>query len=196
MLFLGACVGKDGTLMLLSEFVEDGSLDDYVARRAAAAGRAWRPSAERALRWAQDLAQAVCFLHACSPVVIHRDLKPSNLLVCAGDRLKVADFGLSRVKDRGERRGAYVMTGRTGTLRYMAPEVLRADGRGLCAYDERVDVYSAGMVLWFMCMGERPFGDMRCDLVVVGTAQGLRPDLYCVRQRAGPDRPEQQKRGE
>ena len=63
--------------------------------------------------------------------VFLRDLKPSNLLVAAGDRLKVADFGLSRVKRRGAARGgpgAYAMTGRTGTLRYMAPEVLRGAG--------------------------------------------------------------------
>ncbi len=174
--------------MLLSEFVEEGSLEDYVARRAAELGRPWRPPMERVLRWAQDLAQAVCFLHKCDPVVIHRDLKPSNLLLCAGDRLKVGDFGLSRVKAAGARRGRrYLMTGRTGTLRYMAPEVMRTDGHGMCAYDERVDIFSSGMILWFMCMGERPYGDIRSELVVVGTAQGLRPDLFCVRKRAGAE---------
>jgi hypothetical protein len=71
-LFLGACMGSDGGLMLLSEFVDDGSLEDYVARRSAELRRPWRPAAERVLRWGQDLAQAVCFLHGCDPVVIHR----------------------------------------------------------------------------------------------------------------------------
>ena len=55
--------------------------------------------------------------------VIHRDLKPGNLLLTVEGHLKVADFGLSKIFE-GAHMGQYQMTGVTGTLRYMAPEVI------------------------------------------------------------------------
>ena len=48
-----------------------------------------------------ELSRALGFLHNCNPPIIHRDLKPANLLLTASGRLKVCDFGLSRVKDAG-----------------------------------------------------------------------------------------------
>eukprot|EP00291_Cryptomonas_curvata_P020353 CAMPEP_0172178234 /NCGR_PEP_ID=MMETSP1050-20130122/15906_1 /TAXON_ID=233186 /ORGANISM="Cryptomonas curvata, Strain CCAP979/52" /LENGTH=149 /DNA_ID=CAMNT_0012850897 /DNA_START=318 /DNA_END=767 /DNA_ORIENTATION=- len=47
------------------------------------------------------------------------------------------------------------MTGLTGTLRYMAPEVMITE-----EYNEKVDIYSFALVVWFMCTGIRPLGDV------------------------------------
>ena len=83
---------------------------------------------------------AIAFLHGCRPPVIHRDIKPGNLLLTAEGHLKVSDFGLSKIFE-GAQLGAYQMTGVTGTLRYMAPEVMRSED-----YTEKVDVYSFSFV--------------------------------------------------
>jgi len=71
--------------------------------------------------------QALCFLHNCNPVIIHRDLKPANLLLDDHMKLKVCDFSLSRSMKRSKLSNPYKMTGCTGTVRYMAPEVMIAN---------------------------------------------------------------------
>ena len=63
--------------------------------------------------------------------VIHRDLKPGNLLLTVEGHLKVADFGLSKIFE-GAHMGQYQMTGVTGTLRYMAPEVIERKRKREC----------------------------------------------------------------
>lgn len=98
---------------------------------------------------ARQLINVFLFLHSCKPPVIYRDLKPDNLLVESSGVLKLTDFGLSRFIPEEE---GYKMSGQTGTPRYMAPEV--ALGKH---YDLRADVYSIGLVLYFIFTGEKPF---------------------------------------
>ena len=64
--------------------------------------------------------------------------------------MKVGDFGLSKVTV--EARKPYKMTGGTGSFRYMAPEVLFHQ-----AYDDSVDVYSFGVIMYYMAGGKLPF---------------------------------------
>lgn len=66
---------------------------------------------------------------------------------------QVGDFGLSKVKELQKIAGTYRMTGKTGSMRYMAPEVFQDDPN----YDEKVDIYSTGLILWYIALGERPF---------------------------------------
>lgn len=109
-----------------------------------------RVTRKQCARWGIDLAQAITFLHGCSPQVIHRDLKPANLLLCSNGVLKVGDFGLSSARHQQVSVGGetYVMTGCTGTIRYMAPEAMLIDEDGNSSYNEKVDCYSAAMVMW------------------------------------------------
>ena len=65
-LFLGACTVGNEPLVILSEFMEGGSLEDRFSK---AAGR---PPIKVALRWIMDLSRAVCFLHNCTTPIIHR----------------------------------------------------------------------------------------------------------------------------
>lgn len=53
------------------------------------------------------------------------------------------------------------MTGKTGTMRYMAPEVVRSEPH----YDEKVDIYSMAMIFWYICHGVRPFEGVQPALV-------------------------------
>jgi serine/threonine protein kinase len=70
------------------------------------------------------------------------------------DDIKIFDFGLARVLDSNERQadGTYKMTKMTGSLRFMASEVLKGD-----RYNEKADVYSFTLVLWEMLALEQPY---------------------------------------
>jgi serine/threonine protein kinase len=74
--------------------------------------------------------------------VVYRDLKPTNVGFDVRDDAKLFDFGLARefrpeeLEDR-----SYKLTGETGTMRYMAPEVALSQ-----PYSEKVDVFSFGIM--------------------------------------------------
>lgn len=81
--------------------------------------------------------------------IAHRDIKPDNVLFDSRGDLKLADFGSAEWFGMNERR---TMTGVVGTPYYVAPEVL--SGR---EYTEKVDVWSAGVILYIMLAGVAPF---------------------------------------
>ncbi len=82
--------------------------------------------------------------------VIHRDLKPANVMFRGDDSLALADFGISKKLDSSI---DITMLGQVmGTPHYMSPE----QGEGL-PVDIRADLYSAGVVLYELLTGERPF---------------------------------------
>jgi len=178
-LFLGACLDGEPKI-IVSEFLDGGSLEDTFEKRRMDKGSAWRPPAHVVHGWGLELGRALCFLHNCTPPVIHRDLKPGNLLLTAEGHLKVSDFGLSKIIDITATNGPYRMTGVTGTLRYMAPEVVRSE-----SYNEKVDIYSYGFVLWYMCTGERPLNNkQQADFVnAANRHEPLRPDLSTIQYR-------------
>lgn len=104
--------------------------------------------------YALQLAQGMHYLHTCDPVVIHRDLKPANLLIDHSGVLKVADFGLSKIRPNktSNEKDTFMMTGETGSYRFMAPEIYKHQ-----SYNETVDVYSYGMILFYLLDGKPPW---------------------------------------
>jgi len=139
-------------------------------------------SLERTLRYTMQFAQGMNFLHTCKPPVIHRDLKPANLLIDYSDVLKVADFGLAKVrpmkdsitvKGKDSMYEPFMMTGETGSYRYMAPEVFRHED-----YGRPVDVYSFSMILVHMLNGLPPWAGVDGVSAVRGAAlHGSRPEI-------------------
>ena len=89
---------------------------------------------------------------AASPTrrnMVHRDIKPQNVLIDAEGRAKLTDFGISRQLEQD----GMTATGRVlGTTDYVAPE--QAMGHGV---DPRSDIYSLGVVLYEMLIGQVPF---------------------------------------
>lgn len=88
--------------------------------------------------------------------IVHRDLKPGNLRLTVDGRLKILDFGLAQLMPApSEIEQTVTMTQSqevTGTIPYMAPEQL--SGR---MPDARSDLWAAGVVLYEMATGKRPF---------------------------------------
>ena len=104
---------------------------------------------ERVLKFAMALAEALAAAHAEG--VMHRDLKPQNILVNKDDQIFVSDFGLAKSFEEGAqgmtKAGAFL-----GTPRYMSPE--QVEGRPA---DQRSDLYSYGLMLYEMAVGDVPF---------------------------------------
>lgn len=87
--------------------------------------------------------------------VLHRDLKPSNLRITTDGRLKILDFGLAQLVAPSVNTATQTAPQENvveGTLPYMAPEQI--NGQRL---DERTDLYSAGVVLYELATGQKPF---------------------------------------
>ena len=101
-----------------------------------------------ACRHGMEIAEALAVAHRSG--IIHRDVKPENIMITrtTGD-VKMVDFGLARLgEDNNLTREGVI----AGTLSYMAPEQIRAEG-----LDYRVDIYALGIILFEMLAGRAPF---------------------------------------
>lgn len=125
LLFMGLNT-SEGKLKLVTEYASKGSLHDLLREKPGV-------DFKRKMLVAKHTALGVFWLHQSK--ILHLDLKPANIFIDENWVTKVADFGLSQLKDDIQFAG--------GTLHYMAPEVLLGED-----FDEKADVYSFGLVLW------------------------------------------------
>jgi Tol biopolymer transport system component/predicted Ser/Thr protein kinase len=111
---------------------------------------------EAVVRYGAQIADALEHAHARG--VVHRDLKTPNVVVSAEGRAKVLDFGLARRVPSSVNEAvtnssdAVPIGGLAGTMPYMPPELLLGQPT-----DERSDIWSFGVMLFEMAMGELPF---------------------------------------
>ncbi|XP_028395453.1 uncharacterized protein LOC114519507 [Dendronephthya gigantea] len=110
---------------------------------------------EHGPRMIREILSGLEFLHGKG--ILHRDLKPSNVLVDIEGRMKLADFGISRILDEDE---TTVETFAKGTPGWMPPEVIEAiDKDEKSRFKKKSDVHVAGMISFFiLTKGEHPFG--------------------------------------
>ncbi len=157
------------TTWMVMELVRGEALDVYAARL---------PIDQR-LRLLVEVADGVSHAHAVG--IAHRDLKPANILVSEGHP-RILDFGLATPVDEA--------VDGSGTLAYMAPEVL-AVGEA----DHRADIYGLGVILYELVAGERPpssrgetLAELRANKALmpprVSGRRGLSRDLDFILARA------------
>ncbi|XP_021897135.1 serine/threonine-protein kinase HT1 [Carica papaya] len=144
------------------EYLAGGTLKQYLIRN-----RRKKLALKVVIQLALDLSRGLSYLH--SKKIVHRDVKTENMLLDTRRTLKIADFGVARV----EAQNPQDMTGETGTLGYMAPEVL--DGK---PYNRRCDVYSFGICLWEIYCCDMPYPDLSfADISSAVVRQNLRPEI-------------------
>src|SRR5215469_5343101 len=99
-----------------------------------------------AVRVMEDLLAGLQFSHERG--VVHRDIKPANVMLTSTGQVKIADFGIARIESSSMTQTGTML----GTPAYMSPEQFMGQ-----VVDARTDVYSAGVVLYQLLTGERPF---------------------------------------
>ena len=130
---------------VLTEYMVNGSLYDFLLQHP----KDITPTDKTLI--ALDVARGLEFLHGRG--IIHRDLKSLNILLDSRKRAKITDFGLTRMKSKDP------MTGLVGTSHWMAPEVLMSSP----FYDEKVDIYSFGILMWELLTSECPYQNESLD---------------------------------
>ena len=141
--------GMDDDLMYTAmELIDGVSLDNVLAANK-------RLTVPQVIDVAQQLAEALDFLH--SHGYVHRDVKPANLMLTPEGRVVLFDFGtVVRIKD-----GAPYEAGLYGTPAFLAPEQTVAGGK----VDGRADLYAAGIMLYLMATGRKPFYGSRSEVL-------------------------------
>ncbi|MFP5345811.1 MAG: protein kinase domain-containing protein, partial [Actinomycetes bacterium] len=131
----------DGAVYLAMELVPGRTLRDLLDERAPL------PPGE-ALDLLAPVLDALAAAHRAG--IVHRDVKPENVLLTEDGGVKVADFGLARAASSAHTGTSTGML--IGTVAYLSPELVL---RGIA--DARTDVYAAGIMLFEMLTGRRPY---------------------------------------
>jgi serine/threonine protein kinase len=149
----------DGTPYIVMELVSGQSLREILLHCGG------RLETQRVMRLGKQLADAFAAAHDVG--IVHRDVKPENVMltedaaVVAGERTKVLDFGIALVPKDALMISQQSLAHESdpgqfaGTIPYMAPEQLDAQGYG--AISAKTDVYQLGVLLYELLSGETPF---------------------------------------
>ncbi len=139
----GACTDDRNKCCLIMEHMKGGNLYQRIHDK-----KRRRMTYIEILQVAHDIAEGLAYLH---PIVIHRDLKPQNILLDEEGRAKIADFGISKVKDPQK---SYLtkMTAENGTPMYMSPEQMNGS-----KVDEKVDTYALACIMNEMWTRRQPW---------------------------------------
>jgi aurora kinase len=130
-------------IFLILEFAGKGELYKHLRRES-------RFPEWKAAQYIAQMAAALRYLHRKH--VIHRDIKPENILVGIHGEIKISDFGWS-VHAPNNRRNTLC-----GTLDYLPPEMIKSGSKDNW-YNEKVDLWSLGVLMYEFLVGEAPFED-------------------------------------
>ena len=174
---LDAGVSSDGLAFIAMELLDGETLETLLEREE-------RLDEERVAALAREVSGALVAAHSAG--IVHRDIKPANIFLArtpAGTAVKLLDFGIARVREEIVGEGSSMT--RSGILlgspAFMAPEY-----HFNREYDERVDIYSLGVVLYRALSGRLPF-DGTVPEIVDASLRGTAPALRTLVSGVRPD---------
>ena len=126
-------------LYIITEFMQGGEMFFHLHREK-------KFSNEKTKFYIVEIILAIEFLHKNK--MLYRDLKPENIMIDSTGHIKLTDFGLSKMVKKAKEKAFTIC----GTPQYLAPEILSDDG-----YDNSVDWWSLGCVMYEMLTGGPPF---------------------------------------
>ena len=138
-------IDEGDTVAFVMEYIEGETLKEYLDRKG-------KLSDEEIKNLFSQMLDAVGYVHEQN--LVHRDIKPSNFMLDKKGRIKLMDFGIAKTTDTTS--AEYTQTGtgvQMGTPMYMSPEQVKSSKE----VSHTTDIYSLGVVLWQMVMGEKPY---------------------------------------
>lgn len=129
------CLPEGNELIVLEEYVEGRTLEDILQEE-------WF-SSEEAAEIVLQICQALKLLHHAEPMIICRDLKAENVMMTLDGRVKIIDFDIARIFQKGKHRDTVLL----GTMEYAAPEQY-----GYLQTDNRTDIFSVGVLLNYLVL--------------------------------------------
>jgi eukaryotic-like serine/threonine-protein kinase len=153
----------DGTYYIAMEFVKGRELQDILNKNE-------RFGMAGVVQIMTQLLEALDYSHRNG--VVHRDIKPANIIILDDGTVKVADFGIARTESSNLTQVGMVL----GTPSYMSPEQFMGQ-----TVDGRSDLFSAGVILYQLLTGEKPFtGSLTTIMHKVLQEQPLPPSTLNV----------------
>jgi len=153
-------VGEDpesGLVFIAMEYIEGRDLKELMA-----SGQRFRPS--EAARIAAEVAHALDYAHSMG--VVHRDIKPANIILTKDGTPIITDFGIARVESSNLTvEGQFI-----GTPNFMSPEQITGK-----EVDGRSDIFSLGVVLFYLLTHQRPFAGETMHEVTMKVVQDPSP---------------------
>jgi serine/threonine protein kinase len=139
---------------IVFEYMHNGDLEDYLEKT--------HISDIEKMEIMYDIVLGLTYLHSRKPCyIIHRDLKPSNILVNKYGCIKICDFGVSKLVDLENTLNIpNKHSGEKGTYIWMSPEVLCHE-----KYDWSSDIYSLGLIFFFIWTKRKPFNEYNMNTV-------------------------------
>lgn len=134
----------EGALFLIMEYVDGQELDQYINKVSG-------PIVEKELvPMFKQILSAMGYAHKKG--LVHRDIKPANILISKEGTVKILDFGIAKLvsEDIGLTKSGV----QVGTVTYMSPEQVNAE-----EVDKLTDIYSLGVTLYQMAVGQSPYKD-------------------------------------
>ena len=151
---------EDDCFYIVMEYIEGPTLAEYIHSHGPL-------SVETAIQFTEQILSGI--KHAHDMRIVHRDIKPQNILIDKNKKLQIFDFGIAKaLSETSLTQTNHVL----GTVQYLSPEQAKGE-----ATDESTDIYSIGIVLYEMLVGEPPFNGETAVSIAIKHIQDSIPNI-------------------
>ncbi|MEJ7155581.1 Stk1 family PASTA domain-containing Ser/Thr kinase [Staphylococcus capitis] len=160
---------EDECFYLVMEYIEGPTLAEYIHSHGSL-------SVETAIKFTEQILSGI--KHAHDMRIVHRDIKPQNVLIDKNKTLKIFDFGIAKaLSETSLTQTNHVL----GTVQYLSPEQAKGEST-----DEGTDIYSIGIVLYEMLVGEPPFYGETAVSIAIKHIQDSIPNITTDKREEVP----------